>query len=179
MAAGNDPPMSIAEKKNSNKSFLGRYALLNTGQFTYLVEKCSMGILSVYSAFPFVWVLFITLQAFHVSSFLCGSAVWKFALPCSSGRNTCNCPSSCFYLYTCSSILMLKVAYTSLNTKWEDTNCSFRSKKKQNWRFGLSNISAITGLHHLLLLTLQCLSWAWHKIYFSKCTRSGTTVYKN
>lgn len=175
MAAGNDPPMSIVEK-NSNKSFLGRYALLNTEQFTYLVEKCSMGILSAHSAFPFVWALFITLQAFHVSSFLCCSAVWKFALSCSSGRNTCNCPSSCFYLYTCSSILMLKVAYTSLNTNWEDTHCSFRSKNKQNWRFGLSNNSATTSLHLSLLLALQCLSWAWHKIYFSKCTRSGTTV---
>jgi len=53
VAAGNGPFVSIAEN-SSNKSFLGRYALLNTRQFTYLVENCSMGIRRAHRVSPFV-----------------------------------------------------------------------------------------------------------------------------
>lgn len=53
VAAGNDSSMSIVEN-SSNKSFLGRSALLNTEQFTRLVENCSMGTLGAQSDSSFV-----------------------------------------------------------------------------------------------------------------------------
>lgn len=123
----------VNSRKKINKNFLGRYALLNTGQFICLVEKCLMGILCAYSASPFVWALFIMLQTFLVSSVLCGSALWKFTLYYSSGRNTRNCSTSSYYLYTCSSIMLLKYLkyYMSLNTDWADTIGIFRLKNKQ------------------------------------------------
>lgn len=142
--------MSIAEN-SSNKSFLGRSALLSTGQFTGLVVNCSVGTLGAQSASSFVQALFITPQIFHISSL---SAMWLtcviFSTLLSSRRNISYCPNSCLYLYTCSSRIVLKIAQVLYKFEYRVHTLNFLIEEKPEigclaWQISLQSLFYIFG----------------------------------